>query len=140
MKTIQYLGSLALIGTLVSSLAGCMVEAGFDAPVVVERTGGLRLEWTIDGRDDGVAGADYGVSSVEVDVYDAFGDYVTTSLSRCDDHAVTIDLPEGDFDADATLVDDFGDAMSTTATVERLDVISGTDLVVDLDFPAASML
>ncbi|HEY4120250.1 MAG TPA: hypothetical protein VGM56_20435 [Byssovorax sp.] len=142
MNSNQVLVSLAaLFLASTAALTGCAFEAGIDAePVVVDGAGSITLEWTVDHRADAFACADAGASAVDVEVFDAFGDNVASRRVDCRDFAATIDLPRGEFDATATLVDDFDDAVSTTATVNRLEVIPGTDLTVDVDFPESSLL
>ena len=142
MNTVKYLGSLlATAFVAATSLTGCMVEAGFDPGVViVDQSSSITVDWTIDGRDGPFVCADFGVDAVDVEIYDGFGELVRATRTPCEFFSATMYVPAGEFSVDATLVDAFDDALSTTATAPRLLVDRDADVLVDLDFPADSML
>ena len=142
MNSMKYLGSLLFALVAAAALTGCEVQAGIGGPgavVVGDGTGSISIGFTVDGRDDRFACADWGVAAADILVVDDFGDIVVDEQVDCNAFIDTIDLPEGNYSAEVTLVDDFDDALSTTAKLRGLDVIAGTDLEADVDFPASSM-
>jgi hypothetical protein len=51
-----------------------------------------------------------------------------------------VDLPEGSYFADVTLVDSFDRSATLTETLDAIDIIGGTDLSLAVDFPVGSFL
>ena len=68
-------------------------------------------------------------------VFDSFGGAFVAADAPCDGFAISIELPEGDYSADATLVDDFNHAVSVTLPLDGLRVIEDTELTINVDFP-----
>ena len=123
---------------LAFSSAGCNDTTG--TVVVPGDTGTLTLKWTVAGSADPGSCAFYGASDLELVVYDAAGAPFTSTTAPCEDFGLTIDLPPGTFSADATLLDPNAVPVSVAAPLDNIRIISGTDITIDLDFPAASML
>lgn len=131
----------AIIGALALSAAGCADSEDEDPIVVVPREyGSLTVEWSIFGRLNRNDCADVGADRFELLVYDDFGVFFTEAEGPCEAFEFTIDLPGGRFSADATLVDGFDRAVSTSIALDALDIIPRTDLVVSVDFPLGSIL
>jgi hypothetical protein len=139
-KFVQWpiIGALAVLAIGVS---GC-ADNDDEAPIVVvpRDFGSLTVEWSIFGGLDPLACADIGSDRFELLVYDDFGVFFSEAEAPCEAFGLTVDLPAGRFSADATLVDTLDRAVSTTATLDALDIIVDTDLVVSVDFPAGSIL
>jgi hypothetical protein len=49
-------------------------------------------------------------------------------------------LPDGSYTADVTLVDSAGNSRSVTKPLQAIEVVAGTDLAIDVDFPSSSIL
>lgn len=137
------------IAALVFPLCSCVLAAhgmactvGVEGPPVVvpAAIGTLTVTWLVAGTSDPSMCSAYGASAMEVVVYDAAGQEVTTVQPSCSDFAVTLELPEGTYTAEATLVDSASGARSVTKPISTFDVVDGTDIAIDLDFPASSML
>jgi hypothetical protein len=127
------LSSLALSALL--SLPGCLIVADDDDPPPL--VGTLTVEWTIDGRQDPLDCIDFGVDRLEL-VISGPEDVEIEPL--CEDFVTSIDLYEGRYVADATLVDSFDRAATLTEPIDAIDVIDGTELEVTVDFPLGSFL
>jgi hypothetical protein len=129
---------------LAATSAGCTVGFGASTdlpPVSVgETTGTLTLRWLVAGTTDSSVCDAYGASSVELVVYDASGSEVTSAEEPCGSFSLTLALPEGSYTAEATLVDAASGARSVTKPLSAIDVVDGTDLAIDVDFPASSIL
>jgi hypothetical protein len=118
-------------------MPGCLVVDDDDdnrAPV-----GTLEVRWTIDGLTDPLDCADFGVDRLEVRIYDR-GTLVDELEPYCEDFSVSLDMLDGIYDADATLVDSFDNAVSVTEPLDAIDIIEGTTLSIDVDFPIDSFL
>jgi hypothetical protein len=110
------------------------------AVVVVPATGTLTVRWTVAGTADPLMCSAYAASNLELIVYDESGTEIASANAPCHGFSVTMALPEGTYTAHATLIDSAGGARSTTKPLFAIDVVRGTDLAIDLDFPASSML
>jgi hypothetical protein len=51
---------------------------------------------------------------------------------------MSVDLPEGLYYGDATLVDSFDRAVADPYPVDSIDIIGDTELEIDIDFPVGS--
>ena len=130
-----------IIGALALSAAGC-ADGDDEAPIIVvpRDFGSLTTEWSVFGSLDPQACADVGADRFELLIYDDFGVFFSEAEAPCEAFSLTVDLPAGRFSADATLVDAFDGAVSTTTTLDALDIVVDTDLVVSVDFPPGSIL
>jgi len=123
-----------------AALCGCSVEAGVSAGpnVEVPDNGTLTVLSSIEGSTDPAECDFVGATDLELAIYE--GDrQVTVVTSDCYDFGISVSLPDGIYNADATLLDN-GVAASTTLTLDEIRVISGTDIQIDIDFPASSIL
>jgi len=134
---LKSLAPLGLLGCL--SLSGCFFvdDKDDDGPAPV---GSLTVTWSIDGIQDPDDCVDLGVDRMELRILTLRGDLVDEVEPFCEDFAVTVDMVEGRYDALATLVDSFDAAATLTEPIDDIDIISGTDLQVDVDFPIDSFL
>lgn len=117
-------------------LPACIIHDSDRYPPI----GTLTVEWTIDGRRDPIDCADFGVDRLELVVSNARGNLVEEVEPWCESFFVTVDLFEGRYFADATLVDSFDRSATLTVPIDAIDIIAGTDLVVQVDFPLGSFL
>jgi len=131
-------GACALSLGAALQLTGCLVVTHDDAaPLPV---GALTVEWSIDGQQNGFDCADFGADRLELVVYDPSGALVDELGPFCDSFIVSIDLVEGSYFADVTLVDFLDRSATTTKTIDAIDIIAGTNLTVAIDFPVDSFL
>jgi hypothetical protein len=126
---------------LAAALPGCVVDTTADDVIVVpERTGILTVATTIDGDTNPNACAYWGVDYLELIIYDSFGREFVDAEAPCEDFAVSVELPRGDYSADATLIEASGAPVSVTLPLDALRVTPDTELTVEVDFPSSSML
>lgn len=115
------------------SLSGCLIH------VDDHDDGTLSVTWSLDSTFDPEACLDFGASSLELVIYDDYGDVVDDPVLRCADFGVSIDLPEGEYALDATLLDRSGRSVSTTLQLEGIDVVEGYEEPLEIDFPIDSI-
>jgi len=129
--------SLVALGAALQ-LSGCFVVADDDpGPLPV---GTLTVDWTIDGQRSSRDCADFGVDRLELVIYDESGAKVDELEPFCESFAVSVDLVEGSYFADVTLVDSADRSATLTKTLEAIDIIDGTELDIAVDFPVDSFL
>jgi hypothetical protein len=124
---------------LALQLSGCFFVADDDTRASPPM-GSLMVEWTVDGQQSGLDCADLGVDRLEIVIYDSSGAEVDEIEPFCESFAVAVDLEEGRYFADVTLVDSLDRAATLTETIERIVIIAGTELNVEVDFPIDSFL
>jgi hypothetical protein len=127
----------ALPGLLMVGLSGCFFVSDDDDDYTP--LGTLTVEWSIDDATFPEDCAAFGVDRMELLVY-AGRDLIDEVEPLCEAFSVSIDLPEGVYDADATLVDSFDRSATLTEPIDAIDIIAGTELVVNVDFPVGSFL
>lgn len=134
--------ALGLGGMLLcSSLAtGCLFVADDDDDDGGSDLGTLTLNWTIDGQTNPDDCAAFGVDRMELVLYEG-GDYVVDEVEPlCEAFSVSVDLLDGIYYGDVTLVDSFDRAATTTLPVDDIDIRAGTELVIPVDFSLDSFL
>ena len=117
-------------------LPGCLIvddDNGRD-PI-----GTLEVRWTIDGATDPLDCVDFSADRLELRVYEG-GDLVDEVEPFCEDFGIAIDLFDGIYDGEATLVDSRDRAVTLTEPLDEIDIIGGTILTIDVDFPLGSFL
>lgn len=119
------------------ALTGCVITT--DPGTGPPWSGTLTVFSSIDGSIH-PSECDYvNANDLELAVYEGSSHY-TTVTAPCYDFQVSVSLPEGDYNADVTLLDRYAYPVSTTLTLDDLRVVAGTDLQVDVDFPMSSIL
>ena len=131
-----------LAATLSGASLGCSVGVSSEPPVVVATapTGTLTVRWLVTGTASPPACSVYGASTLELVVYDTGGNEVAHANEPCSSFGLSLELPEGTYSAEATLIDSAGNSRTTTKPLQAIEVVAGTDLAIDLDFPASSFL
>ena len=117
-------------------LQACIVIADDSDPPV----GTLTVEWSIDGQQNPSDCSAFHVDRLELLLYTGLDQLVDQVEPICESFSVSVDLLDGRYEADATLVDSFDRAATVTQTVYAIDVIQGTDFVVGIDFPIGTFL
>jgi hypothetical protein len=124
---------------LAPATTGCGGD-GDDTVVIVDSSAPLTVRWTIDGTVDSGACAFYRADLFELVVLDIDGGVVAELTTPCEEFQISLELLEGSYDADATLIDVLDRPVTITEQLDDLRVIPGTELVVDVDFPVQSIL
>jgi len=135
--------ALGLGGMLLCSglATGCIfVDDDDDDGDLAPAVGTLTIEWTIDGQTNPDDCAAFGVDRFELVLYEG-GDYVVDEVEPlCEAFSISVDMVDGLYYGDATLVDSFDRAATVTLPIDDIDIIAGTDLVIPVDFPIDSFL
>jgi hypothetical protein len=118
-----------LSAALAFALPGCLIVD--EDP---DDSGTLTLAWTVDGAVEPSDCAFYGIDRLELTVYDYFDDPVVTSYALCEEFELSIQLPDGFYSADATLIDSLDRAVTRTQVVDDIDVIEDEELYIPIDF------
>jgi len=111
--------------------AGCSVGH-------VDDDGLLTVQWSLDDSFDPDACLDYGSSSIELVIYDRYDDVIDQFEARCADFGTSIELEDGAYGLDATLLDRSGRSVTTTLQLQ-VDVYEDEETFVDIDFPLDSL-
>jgi hypothetical protein len=127
---IGLVAACAALGACSASVGGTIEPVGVDE-------GSLTVDWTVDGTKDSLACFDFGADQIEIVVYDFIGE-AARAVAACEDFEISIVLPDGDYSADATMLDVESQPISTTLSLDDIAVRAGTDLEVDIDFPVDS--
>jgi hypothetical protein len=141
----MYLAKLVIPVTacaLAAASLGCTVgvDGPVGPPVAVVPAGTLTVRWLVAGTTNASVCDSYGATTLELVVYDAAGNRVTTANAPCGSFSLTLTLPDGTYTADVTLVDSAGNSRSVTKPLAAIEVVGGTDLAIDVDFPSTSIL
>jgi hypothetical protein len=122
-----------LLAALAFGSGGCVIHAADDDE------GTLTVEWTVDDSTDSDACFDFDGRDLELIVYDSRDDVAADLRAPCDEFEVAIDLPDGSYGIDATLLDRSGRAVTTTLALDDIDVFAGEETVIPIDFPVDSL-
>ncbi|WP_437588834.1 hypothetical protein [Sorangium sp. So ce1000] len=136
-----------LCGLALSSFLamGCILDVEPSAhrrPRPVQAVGSLTVDWTVSNRTESRACSQYarGGADFELIIYRGSRE-VTREYARCEDFSMTVDLPPDDYTATATLVERGDDRpVTTTLKLDRIDIVHGAALNLDVDFPSSSFL
>ena len=131
--------ALGLLGAALL-LPGCIFvdddnDDGYYVP-----TGALTVEWTIAGDTDPVDCAAFDVDRFELVIYDETDEVVDVVDPPCEAFGVTVDLLEGFYSADATLVDGFDRSATVTEPINSIRIVADSELVIPVDYPPGSFL
>ena len=130
-KALTHGGLLLSLG----AMPGCIFVGDDDDDS--DPVGTLEVRWTIDGLTDPLDCADFGVDRMELQIYDG-GRLVDEFEPYCEDFGISVDLFDGIYDGTATLIDSFDNPATSTEQLEAIDIIAGTTLTIDVDFPIGS--
>jgi len=126
-----------LVCGLALGLPGCIIVDDDDAPPAL--VGTVTVDWSIAGFQDPNDCVDFGVDRLELVIYDGPGDVVDVYDPYCEEFAVSVDLYEGYYFGDVTLLDGFDDPVTLTKEID-IDIIGDTVLEIPIDFPPSSFL
>ena len=127
---------------LAAATLGCTVgvEAPVGPPVTTAAAGTLTVRWLVSGTTDPSMCDANRASTLELVVYDAAGTQVATATAPCESFSLTLPLSDGTYSADVTLIDPAGNSRSVTKPLSAVEIVTGTDLAIDVDFPSNSIL
>ncbi len=140
LKTSAVLTGCALA---VAGLSGCFITTDTGPgpePSPPARTGTLTVAWTVTGSRSPVSCSQFGAYDLELTIEDRFSRPVTQVNAPCTDFTVTVDLPEGVYEAEAVFVDSRSNEVSTRLPLENVRITAKSDLTIDVDFPSSSRL
>lgn len=100
--------------------------------------GTLIVDWSIDGRQDRFVCADFGVDTISVAVSTTDGFFIGEFLQDCEAFATSIPLDPDTYFADAVLLDDFGQEITTVVAIDVFSVFGDDVIEIPVDFPADS--
>lgn len=123
---------------LAAPQAGCVI-ASDDDYVALPEPGSLTVTYTIEGKAGTRLCDYYNISSAELVVYTQSRRFLTERNQPCSSFFVAVNLNDGVYYADLTLVDSLDRARSVTKPLTDIRIVSGADLVIDVDFPADSL-
>ncbi|AUX26677.1 hypothetical protein SOCEGT47_072470 [Sorangium cellulosum] len=138
-KIVYPLCGLALSSVLTT---GCIIDVR-DGRHPRPSDGSLTVEWTVSRRSSPRSCARFagGAADFELLLYDEHNREVAREVAPCEDFGLTVDLPPGEYSGYATLVERRDDRpVTTTLPLEDLEIVSGAELNLDIDFPANSFL
>jgi hypothetical protein len=139
--------ALAGCALAVAALPGCFFSSETGpgpgpgpgrGPGPTTQTGTLTVAWTVAGSHSAPACSEFGAAEIELVVRDRLRRPITTVDAPCSDFTVQVRLPEGNYEAEATLVDPRSRAVSTMLRLQDIRILAGTDLTIDIDFPGTS--
>ena len=144
------MGALAVGGVVAGGFAvgaiGCSVQASTDAgppppPPPGPVAGSLTLRWTVDEVTDPNVCIMGGAAAIDVVLHTTDGGFAGEFQQSCTNFQTTIaPLTPSGYVGSAILIDAGGRQRTTAVTIQPFNIIDGTNLVVDSDFPANSFL
>jgi hypothetical protein len=134
----RWLPASPLFVALLLGATGCEVHT-HDSSYAADDEGTLAVDWTLDDSFDPRACDDFRATDLELVIYDDRDHVVDRFRAPCDDFSADIDLLDGVYSIDATLLDRSSEDATTTVSVDGLDVYAGEDTPVHIDFPLDSI-
>lgn len=121
-------------------LPACIVEAdpGPGPAPVASRSGSLVLDWTIDGTKNPDACDQSDAAMLDVTVTTRLGAPVGEFQESCRAFTTAVDLPAGDYSAEAVLLDGSGRDRTTAVQLGTFTLYGDDQLSVPVDFPPSS--
>jgi len=135
--------AIAFCGTcLAVALPGCFVQASSDAPPPPPpppSVGQLTLRWTVDEMVDGNVCIMGQASAIDIVLAMTDGQPAGEYQASCSDFSTNMStLRSGDYVGTARLIGSAGQARTTTLQMNPFAIVSGSQLVIEIDFPASS--
>jgi hypothetical protein len=134
----RWLQASPLLFALALGTSGCSIESDSGGSYVGDDAGTLRIRWSLDDSFDPGACDDYDAYDLELVIYDDRHGVASRIKEACDNFDTDVDLPDGVYSVDATLLDSSGHAVTTTLSLDNIDVYAGEDTPLEIDFPVDS--
>lgn len=140
----RWAGIMAGAGLAVVA-TGCLVESTTDAGPAPAPSpsapGTLTLQWTVDEITDPDACIMGNAPTLDVILTTTGGAFEGEFEAACTSFATSISsLAPGGYYGAARLLDSAGRPRTTTVAIQTFTILENSNLVIDLDFPAASFL
>jgi hypothetical protein len=122
-------------------LPACIVEADDPGPrptAVGSNSGSLVLDWTIDGSKNPDQCDQSDASTLDITVTTLSGAPVGEFQDSCRAFATAVDLPAGNYSAEAVLLDGSGRDRTTAVQLGTFTLYGDDQLSVPVDFPPSS--
>lgn len=132
--------SLSIMACLASAMPSCLVDVE-DGPVDVVFTGDrgrLTTHWTIEGTASASDCERVGAGSLELVTFDQLGSILSRTYAPCEEFTISIELPEGQFAAEARLVTEAALPITDAQRVEDLLIRQDETVVITVDFPSSA--
>ncbi len=100
--------------------------------------GTATFRWSIEESFDPTLCPIHRASAMQIELYDSRGAFLSQLEPPCTAFETTISLDEGWYWASMHLGDVSGRPVSTTANMGSFEIIGGTDILLDADFPVDS--
>lgn len=126
-----------LASSAVAAATGCFVDTDPPPPIIVDTSGSAIIRWSINGTFDPSQCLQFAVDRLQFTVFTLGGGFVGEFVAPCQDFSTRVDLRPGRYVADAVLVG-VGGVATTVVAIDPFTVIGGTDVVLEIDFPASS--
>lgn len=137
-RSSRWLQASPMLFVLALGAAGCTVETRSGGSYVGDDAGTLRVRWSLDDSFDPGACDDYDAYDLDLVIYDDRHGVASRITEPCDEFSVDVDLPDGVYSVDATLLDRSGHDVTTTLSLDDIDVYAGEDTPLEIDFPIDS--
>jgi hypothetical protein len=127
----------------VAGLSGCFfsTDPGPEPePGPAARTGSLTVTWTVAGSRSPVSCSQFGAYDLELIIADRFRRPVTQADAPCTDFTVTVELPEGIYEAEAVFVDSRSNEVSIRLPLPDVRITPHSNLTIEVEFPSSSRL
>jgi hypothetical protein len=108
--------------------------------VFPENTGIINVRWSIDGRTSATDCAAQGAVFFEIVVFNELGGFASRDYAPCADFARAVQLPEGTWSTEFTLVDQSALPVTERQRFDDLRVVEDEEIDVDVNFPLESFL
>ena len=121
------------------SLPACFVSADATPPAPVASSSGLLvLDWTIDRTANPDQCEQSDAPTLDVTVTTPGGAFVGDFQAPCRAFVTSVDLPAGNYNADARLLDPSGSDRTTSVRIGAFTIFGNDQLSVPIDFPPSS--
>jgi len=129
---------LALV-VFASSAAACTATVSpAPEPVVVQSTGTLTVDWSINGTKDPNQCSQGAAAAIQITVTDPNANPIGTFEQSCTAFATSITLDAGQYLAQARLIDAVGTPRTTTIDINSFTILGNDDFTAPIDFSASS--
>jgi hypothetical protein len=138
MRLIAAAACLAFVALATGCTATVEPTGTAPPPVLVESTGTLTVDWSINGTKDPNQCSQGAAAAIQISVTDSSGISAGTYQQSCSTFATSITLSAGSYTADAMLIDSAGAPRTTTVPMNPFTIRGNDVLDTPIDFPAAS--
>jgi hypothetical protein len=136
----KWAGRAVALVALAASASACVAQADLVVAGDGGPTGLLTQRWSIGGSFDDRLCADFYADQMELVIIDTSGYEIARAYQPCEQFEMSVELPTGSYEADATLIGYDDRPVSTTLSLQPFRVVRDTEIFIDTDFPIDSLL